>query len=123
MKIHCVWITVIGLYRVACQCRQFYAPMLKSKRNNQGLNQQLIQTAPPVDECIAGLRDRPILVLIESTPLVAPSTPQTPASEEPTSKTVSQPPKSTEDRSLASDTPVRQVSPLLGTTPRENYQL
>ena len=64
-----------------------------------------------------------ILVLIESTPLLAPSTPQTLASEEPTSKTVSQPPKSAEDRSSDSDTPIQQVLPLLGTTPRENYQL
>ena len=78
---------------------------------------------PLADECTAGLQDRPILVLVESTPLLAPSTPQTPASEEPTSKTVSQPPKSTEDRSLDSDTPIQQVSLLLGTTARENYQL
>ena len=27
MKIHCVLKMVIGLYRVACQCRQLYAPM------------------------------------------------------------------------------------------------
>ena len=43
--------------------------------------------------------------------------------EESTSKTVSQPPKPTEDRSLDSETPIQQVSPLLGTTPRENLQL
>ena len=93
------------------------------------MNQQLIQTVPPTDECIAGLQDRPILVLMESAPLLAPSTPQTPAlqhdsvTEESTSKTVSQPPKPTEDRSSDSETPVRQVLPLLGTTPRENLQL
>ena len=88
------------------------------------MNQRLIQTTPLADECIAGLQDRPILVLVESTPpVLAPSTPWTPAPEEPISKTVSQPPKATEDRSSDSDTPVRQVSPLLGTMPRENYQL
>ena len=43
--------------------------------------------------------------------------------EEPTSELVPQPPKPTEDRSLDSETPIRQVSPLLGTTPRENLQL
>ena len=43
--------------------------------------------------------------------------------EESTSKTISQPPKPTEDRSLDSNTPTQQVSPLLGTTPRENLQL
>ena len=116
--------TAIELYRVAHQCRQFHAPEQKEKRNQQRLNQWLIQTAPLADECIARLQDRPVLVLVESTPpVLAPSTPQTPALEEPTLKTVSQPPKAAEDRSSDSDTPVRQVSPLLGTTPRENYQL
>ena len=81
-------------------------PKQKVKGNNPGLNQWLIQTAPPVDESIAGLQDRLILVLIESTPLLAPSTPQTPAPEESTSKAVSQPPKPTEDRSSDSDTPI-----------------
>ena len=66
---------------------------------------------------------------MESPPLLAPLTPQTLASqqdsvtEESTSKTVSQPPKPAEDRSLDSETAIRQVSSLLGTTPRENYQL
>ena len=45
------------------------------------------------------------------------------ASEESTSKTVFQPPTPTEERSSDSDTPIRQVSLILGTTPRENYQL
>ena len=96
----------IELYWVVLQCRQFYAPKQKVKGNNPGLNQQLIQTAPLVDKSIAGLRDRLILVLVESTPLLAPSTPQTLAPEESTSKTVSQPPKPTEDRSSESDTPI-----------------
>ena len=122
-NIFCGLQTMIKLYQAAHQCRQLYASEQKSKRNNQGLNQWLIQTALLADKCIAGLRDRPILVLIESTPLLAPSTPQTPASEESTSKTVSHPPKPPEDRSMDSDTPIQQVSPLLGTTPRENYQL
>ena len=47
--------TVIELYRVACQCRQLYVPEQKLKRNNQGFNQCLIQTAPLADECITGL--------------------------------------------------------------------
>ena len=128
-KIHCVLQTVIGLYLVASQCRQFYVPERRSKRNNQGLNQRLIQTAPPTDDCISGHQTRPILVLMEPSPLLAPSTPQTPALqqdcviEEFTSKTVSQPPKPTEDRSLDNETPIRQVPPLLGTTHRENLQL
>ena len=111
-KIHCVLELVIGLYWVACQCRQFFAPEQKLKRNKQGLNQWLIQTAPLTDDCIAGLQDRPILVLMEYPPLLAPSTSQTLApqhdsvTEESTSTTVSQPPKHTEDRSSDSETPI-----------------
>ena len=128
-KIYCALQTVIGLYQVASQCRQFYAPKRKSKRNKQGLNQRLIQTAPPTNECIPGLQTRPILVLAESSPLLAPSIPQTLAlqqdrvTEEPTSESVSQPAAPAEDRSSDNETPVRQVSPLLGTTHRENLQL
>ena len=59
-------------------------------------------------------------------PLLAPSTPHTPAlqqdsvTEEPTSPKPAEP---IEDKSLDSETPIRQVSLLLGTTPRENLQL
>ena len=43
--------------------------------------------------------------------------------EESTPKTVSQPPKPAEDRASDSETPIQQVTLLLGTTPRENLQL
>ena len=127
-KIHCVLLTVIGLYWVASQCRQLYAPKQKLKRNKQESSQQLIQTVPPTDDCIPGPQNRPILVITElsPSPLLAPSTPQTPAlqqdsvTEEPTSPKSTEP---TEDRSLDSEIPIQQVSPLLGTTPRENLQL
>ena len=104
-KIYCVLQTVIGLYWVASQCRQFYVPEHKSKRNKQGLSQRLIQTAPPTDECIPGLQTRPILVLMKPSPLLAPSIPQTLAlqqdrvTEESTSEPVPQPSAPTEDRS------------------------
>ena len=95
------------------------------------MNQQLIQTAQPTDNCIPGPQNRPILVITEPppSPLLAPLTPQTLAlqqdsvTEEPTSELVLQTPKPTEDRSLDSETSIRQVSLLLGTTPRENLQL
>ena len=129
MKIYCVLHIVIGLYQAASLCRQFYVPEQKLKRNKQRLHQQLTQTAPPTDDCIAGLQSRPILVLTVPSPLLASSTPHSPAlqkdsvTEESTSKTAPQPSKPTEDRSSDSETPVQQVSPLLGTTPRENLQL
>ena len=116
---------MIGLYWVASQIRQFYASERISKRNKQGLSQQLIQT----DECISGLQTRPILVLTEPSFLLAPSTPQTPAhqqdrgTEESTPEPILQPSAPAEDRSTDNKTPIQQVSPLLGTTHRENLQL
>ena len=83
----------------------------------------------PTDECIPGLQTRLILVLMEPSPLLAPSIPQTPAlqqdrvTEESTSETVSEPFAPAEDRSLDNETPIRQVPPLLGTTHSENLQL
>ena len=65
-----------------------------------------------------GFQIRPTLVLDEYSPLLAPLT-----TEESTSKTVSQPPKPTEDKASDSETPVWQGTPLLGTTPSENFQL
>ena len=65
-----------------------------------------------------GFQIRPTLVLDDNSPLLAPL-----MTEESTSKTVSQPPKSTEDKASDSVTPIQQVTPLLGTTPRENLQL
>ena len=110
-KIYCNLQTVIRLYQVASQCRQFYVPEHKSKRNKQGLNQRLIQTVPPTDDCTLGLQARPILVLTEPSPLLAPSTPQTPAlqqdrvTEESTSEPVPQPSMPPEDRSSDNETP------------------
>ena len=103
---------MIGLYQVARQCRQFYAPKHRLKRNKQGPSQQLIQTAPPTDEHIPGLQTRLILVLMEPSPLHAPSTPQTLAlqqdrvTEDSASETVSESFTSAEDRSSDNETPV-----------------
>ena len=116
-KIHCVLKTVIKLYQVAHQCRQLYATVQKSKRDNQELNQRPIQTAPLTDEYTMGFQIRLTLALNEYSPLLAPL-----MTEESTSKTVSQPPKPAEDKASDSETPIRQVTLLLGTTPRENLQ-
>ena len=117
-KKHCVLKLVIGLYRVARQCRQLYAPVQKSTMNNQELNQRPIQTAPPTDEYTMGSQIRPTLVIDKYSPLLAPLT-----IEDSTPKTVFQPPKPAEDKASDSETPVQQVTPLLGTTPRKNIQL
>ena len=112
----CVLRTAIGLYWVAHQCIQFHAPVSKSKRNKQELNQRPIQSAPPTDEYTTGFQIRPTLVFDKYSPLPAPL-----MTEE--SEPVSQPPKPAEDRASDSETPVQQVTLLLGTTPRENIQL
>ena len=90
-------------------------PCQNQKRNKQELNQRPIQSAPPTDKYTTGFQIRPALVLNEYSPLLAPL-----MTEE--SKPVSQPPKPTEDRASASDTPVRQVTLLLGFTPRGKSQ-
>ena len=115
---YCVWESIVGLYWVACLCKQLYAPMQKSTRNNQELNQRAIQMAPPMDEYTTGFEIRPTLVLDDNSPLLAPIT-----TEESTPKAVFQPPKPAEEKASDSETPVSQVTPLLGTTPRENHQL
>ena len=88
MKIHCIWESIIGLYRVAPLCKQLYAPMQKSTRNNQVLNQSPIQMAPWMDEYTTGFHIRPTLVLADNSPLLAPLT-----TGESTLKAVFQPPK------------------------------
>ena len=78
----------------------------------QGLSQQLTQSVPPKDKCIPGLQTRLILVLMEPSPLLAPSIPQTSAlqqdrvAEESISEPVSQPSTPTEDRPSDNETPV-----------------
>ena len=66
--------------------------------------------APPMDEYTTGFQFRPTLVLDDYSPLLAPLT-----TEESTQKAVFQPPKPTEDKASDSETPVSQVTPLLGT--------
>ena len=116
--IHHVWELIIELYQVAHLCRQLYAPVQKSTRNNPELNHRPTQMAPPTDEYTTGLQIRPTFLLNNYSPLLAPLT-----TEESTLKAVFQPPKPTEDKASDSETPVSQVTPLLGTTPRENHQL
>ena len=92
--------------------------MQKSTRSNQELNLRPTQTAPPMDEYTTGLQIRPTLVLDDYSPLLTPL-----ITEESTPKAVFQPPKPAEENAPDSETPVSQVTPLLGTTPRENHKL
>ena len=121
MKIFCVWNIITGLYQVAHQCGHFQAPVPKFKRDKCELNQKPIQSGPPTDEYITGLQTRLTLILDDNSPLLTPLT-----TVEPTPKAVLQPPqlpKPTEYNALDGETPVSQVTPLLGTTPSKNSQL
>ena len=92
--------------------------MPKLKRDKCKLNQNPTQSAPLIDEYTTGFQIRPTLVLDNNPPLLAPL-----MTEEFTPKAVFQPPKPAEDKASDGETPVSQVTPLLGTTPRENCQL
>ena len=86
--------------------------MPKLKRNKHELNHKPKQSAPPKDEYTTGIQTRPTLVL-DDNPLL-------------TLKAVFQPTKqlkSAADTTSEGETPVSQVTPLLGTTPSENNQI
>ena len=87
-KILCVLNIATGLYRVACQCRHFQAPVPKLRREKCKLNQKLTQSAPLIDKYTTGFQIRPTLVLDENSPLLPPQ-----MTEESTPKAVFQPPK------------------------------
>ena len=121
VKVFCVWNIIPGLYRVARQCGHSQAPVPKLKRDKCELNLKPIQSAPPTDEYITGFQTRPTLILNDNSPLLTSL-----MTEEPTLKAVLQPPqllKPAEDNTSDGETPVSQVTPLLGTTPSENSQL
>ena len=121
LKIFCIWNIITGLYRVACQCGHPQTPMLKLKRDKHEWNQKPIQSAPPIDEYTTGIQTRPTLVLDDNSALLTPLT-----TEEYTPKAVFQPTKqlkSAEDKTSEGETPVSQVTLLLGATPSKNSQL
>ena len=70
--IHHVWELIIVLYQVAHLCRQLYAPMQKSIRNNLEQNHRPTQMAPVMDEYTTGLQIRPTLLLDDCSTLLAP---------------------------------------------------
>ena len=112
-----------GLYQVARQCHQFHAPEHRPKQTTQGSSLQLIQTAPPTDECIPVFQTRLILILMEPPPLLAPPAPQTPALQQDRAMEEFETETFSEPLIHMEETPISQVQPLLGTTHRENLQL
>ena len=130
-KLYCVLQAVYGLYRLAQECHLLHTLECQLQKTTHRPSQQLIQTLPPLYECIPASMIRPILIHhTEKSPLLTPSTPQKipalqqdRASEEPEIVTSLELSTSIEDRYSISETPVHQVQPVLGMTPIENLQL
>ena len=113
VKIFCIWNIITGLYRVARQCGHSPAPVPKLKRDKHELNHKHIQSTPPKDEYTTGIQTRPTRVLDDDSPLLIP-------------KEIFQPTKqlkSPADTTSEGETPVSQVTPLLGTTSSKNNQI
>ena len=121
MKIFCIWNIITGLYWVARQSGHFHAPMPKIRRDKCELNQQPLQSAPLIDDYIAGIQTRQTLVIDDNSPLLTPLTIE--KSELKAVFQTTKQPKSAEDRTSEGETPVSQVTPLLDTTPSENSQI
>ena len=120
MKIFCIWNIIIGLYRVVHG--HFQAPMPKLKRDKRELNQWPLQSAlPPIDEYLVGIQTRQTLVIDDNSSSLASLTIETPEQKE-NFQTTKQP-ESTADTIPEGETPISQVTSLLGTTPSENSQI
>ena len=122
MKTFHIWNIITGLYWVARQSGHFQASMPKIKRDKHELNQQPLQSAPPlIDEYIAGIQTRQTLVIDDNSPPLTPLMIQKPEWKEAFQMTKQ--PQSIADRTLEGETPVSQVTPLLGTSPSKNSQI
>ena len=85
------------------------------------MNRTNILYSPLIDEYTTGIQTRQTMVLNDNSLLLTPLT-----IEKSTPKAVFQTtkqPKSAEGRTSEGETPVSQVTPLLGTTPSENSQI
>ena len=68
-----IWNIITGLYWVVCHSGHFQAPVLKIKRDKCELNQQPLQSAPPlIDEYIVGIQTRQTLVIDDNSSLLTP---------------------------------------------------
>ena len=121
-KIFCVWNIILGLYWVACECRHSQAPEPKLHKEKREQDQQSLQSAlPPKDEYLVGTQTRQTLVIEDDSSLLTPLTIDKPEQKE--TFQMEKQPESTTDMILEGETLVRQVMPLLGTTPSENTQI
>ena len=122
VKTFCIWNIIIGLYQAACESGHFQAPVPKLQKDKRAQDQQLLQyVPPPKDEYLEEAQPKQMLVIEDDSSLLPPSSINEPEHKEtfiPMERL-----ESTTETASAGDTLVSQVTPLLGTTPRENTQL
>ena len=119
---------VWGLYQLARECHQLQKPACQLQKTVPKPSQQLVQTSPPLDECVFASMTRPILIhQAEESPLLASLTSQEilapqqdQASEEAEIVTPQEPSTSTTEQHTISEKPIHQVKPILGMTHAEN---
>ena len=110
------------MYWAAHECRHFQAPVPKTQQDKHAQDQQLpLSVPPPKDKYLEEAQPRQTLVIEADSSLLAPSSINEPERKE-TLVPTERPEPMTEVTSTG-DTPVSQVTPLLGITPRENTQL
>ena len=110
------------MYRAAHEWGHFQAPMPKTQKDKCAQDQQLpLSVPPPKDKYLEEAQPRQTLVIEADSSLLAPSSINEPEYKE-TLVPMERPEPMTEGTS-AGDTPVSQVTPLLGITLHENTQL
>ena len=122
VKTFCVWNIIIRLYQAARECGYFQVPVPKLQKDKHTQDQQLLQSVPPPkDKYLEEAQPRQTLVIEDDSSLLAPSSINEPEHKE--TFILTERPESTAETASAGDTLISQVTPLLGTTPRENTQL
>ena len=122
MKTFCIWNIIIRLYWAARECGHFQVPVPKLQKDKHAQDQQLLQSVPPPkDEYLEEAQPRKMLVIEDDSSLLAPSSINKPELKE--TFIPMERPESTAETATAGDTLISQVTPLLGTSSRENTQL
>ena len=76
-KLYCILQAVWGLYRLARECHKLQKPVHQLQKTTLRPSQQLVQTSPPLDECVFASTTRSILIhQTEESPLLTSLTSQ-----------------------------------------------
>ena len=111
-----------GLYWAACECGHFQVPEPKIHKDKSTQDQQLLlAVSPPKDEYLEEAHPRQMLVIEDSSSLLAPSFINELECKE--TLVLMERPETTTEVTPAGDMLISQITPLLGITPHENTQL